>query len=311
MKNKLISIVTPCFNEEENVEELAARIQSVMQDQKYEYEHIFIDNASTDLTVSKIKNLISRDKRIRLIVNVRNFGHLKSPYYGVLQSSGDAVILIASDLQDPPELIPKLIEKWELGIKTVLIVKKESMEHKAMFFIRKIYYKIMECISEVPIIVNAHGSGLYDRAVVNHLIKINDSYPYLRGLLSELGYPIGEIEFTQPRRAGGLTKNNFYSLFDVAMLGLTNHSKLPLRIMTISGFILSILFAFAGIVFIFIKLLYWNDFSAGVAPILIGLFLLGSIQLFFLGFLGEYVGSIHTQVRNLPLVVEAERVNFD
>lgn len=311
MKNKLISIVTPCFNEEENVEELSIRIRKVMESQPYEYEHIFIDNASFDSTVEKIKKLIENDKRIRLIVNARNFGHLKSPYYAVLQSHGDAVVLIASDLQDPPELIPELLKKWGMGFKTVMIVKKQSMENRAMFFVRKLYYKIMDYISETPVISNAHGSGLFDRVVVNHLNKINDSYPYLRGLLSELGYPIGTVEFDQPRRLRGITKNNFYSLFDTAMLGITNHSKLPLRIMTLGGFLMSILFAICALIYLVLKLIYWDQFSVGMAPIIIGLFFLGSVQLFFLGFLGEYVGSIHTQIRKLPLVVELERVNFD
>jgi glycosyltransferase involved in cell wall biosynthesis len=311
MKNKLISIVTPCFNEEENVEELSLRIREAMESQPYLYEHIFIDNASSDSTVEKIKQLIESDKRVRLIVNSRNFGHLKSPYYAILQSHGDAVILIASDLQDPPELIPELLKKWEMGFKTVMIVKKQSMENKAMFLVRKLYYEIMDYISETPVVSNAHGSGLFDRVVVNQLKKINDSYPYLRGLLSELGYPIGIVEFNQPRRLRGITKNNFYSLFDTAMLGITNHSKLPLRIMTIGGFLSSIFFAFCGLIYLVLKLIYWDQFSAGTAPIIIGLFFFSSVQLFFLGFLGEYVGSIHTQVRNLPLVVEAERVNFD
>lgn len=311
MNTKLISIVTPCFNEEENVNELAARIRMVMQDSPYSYEHIFIDNASTDTTAIKIKQLIQDDKNVKLIVNARNFGHLKSPYYAILNAHGDAVILMASDLQDPPELIPALLEKWEKGFKTVLIVKKQSMESRLMFFIRKLYYKLMDYISEVPLISNAHGSGLFDRVVINHLIKINDAYPYLRGLLCELGYPIGTVEFEQPRRLRGITKNNFYTLFDTAMLGITNHSKLPLRLMTIIGFILSMACAFAAIIFLVLKLLYWNQFAFGLAPMLIGLFFVGSIQLFFLGLLGEYVGSIHTQMRNMPLAVELERVNFD
>lgn len=311
MNPKLISIVTPCFNEEENVNELAARIKMVMQNSPYSYEHIFIDNASTDTTVNKIKQLIRDDKKVKLIVNARNFGHLKSPYYAILNAHGDAVILMASDLQDPPELIPALLEKWEKGFKTVLIVKKQSMESRLMFFIRKLYYKLMDYISEVPLISNAHGSGLFDRVVINHLIKINDAYPYLRGILCELGYPIGTVEFEQPRRLRGITKNNFYTLFDTAMLGITNHSKLPLRLMTIIGFILSMACAFAAIIFLVLKLLYWNQFAFGLAPMLIGLFFVGSIQLFFLGLLGEYVGSIHTQMRNMPLAVELERVNFD
>jgi glycosyltransferase involved in cell wall biosynthesis len=311
MQKTLISIVTPCFNEEQNVEELAQRIKIVMKELNYDYEHIFIDNASSDSTVEKIKRLCQGDQRIKLIVNTRNFGHLKSPYYGVLQATGVAAILMVSDLQDPPELIPSLIQKWEMGFKTVLIVKRTSDENKVMFLIRRLYYKFLSYVSEVPVISNAHGSGLYDRVVIDQLIKINDSYPYLRGILCELGYPIGTVDFDQPRRLRGITKNNFYTLLDAALLGLTNQSKLPLRIMTLSGFFLSFFFVLCAFIFLILKLVYWNQFNAGIAPLLIGLFFMGSVQLFFLGLIGEYVGSIHTQIRNLPLVIERERVNFE
>ena len=310
MNKKLISIVTPCYNEEDNIEELSRRIQQVMYGLPYKYEHIFIDNASSDSTVEKIKRLCQGDQRIKLIVNTRNFGHLKSPYYGILQASGVAVIAIASDLQDPPELIPSLIQKWEMGFKTVLIVKRTSDENKVMFLIRRLYYKFLSYVSEVPVISNAHGSGLYDRVVIDQLIKINDSYPYIRGILCELGYPIGTVDFDQPRRLRGITKNNFYTLLDTALLGLTNQSKLPLRIMTLSGFFLSFFFILCAFIFLILKLVYWNQFNAGIAPLLIGLFFMGSVQLFFLGLIGEYVGTIHTKIRNLPLVVEMERVNF-
>jgi hypothetical protein len=218
---------------------------------------------------------------------------------------------MVSDLQDPPELIPSLIQKWEMGFKTVLIVKRTSDENKVMFLIRRLYYKFLSYVSEVPVISNAHGSGLYDRVVIDQLIKINDSYPYLRGILCELGYPIGTVDFDQPRRLRGITKNNFYTLLDAALLGLTNQSKLPLRIMTLSGFFLSFFFVLCAFIFLILKLVYWNQFNAGIAPLLIGLFFMGSVQLFFLGLIGEYVGSIHTQIRNLPLVIERERVNFE
>jgi len=310
MQKTLISIVTPCFNEEQNVEELAQRIKIVMKELNYDYEHIFIDNASSDSTVEKIKRLCQGDQKIKLIVNTRNFGHLKSPYYGVLQATGVAAILMVSDLQDPPELIPSLIQKWEMGFKTVLVVKRTSDENKVMFLIRRLYYKFLSYVSEVPVISNAHGSGLYDRVVIDQLIKINDSYPYLRGILCELGYPIGTVDFDQPRRLRGITKNNFYTLLDAALLGLTNQSKLPLRIMTLSGFFLSFFFGMCAFIFLILKLVYWNQFNAGIAPLLIGLFFMGSVQLFFLGLIGEYVGTIHTKIRNLPLVVEMERVNF-
>ena len=234
---KLISIVTPCYNEVENIEELYQRIAAVMATMPYDYEHICIDNCSTDGTVRKIKDIAASDKRVKLIVNVRNFGHIKSPYYGILQSLGDACILIASDLQDPPEIIVEFIKKWEEGYKTVLAVKPKSEESSIMFFLRKIYYRFISRISDVPLVQNATGAGLFDRAVVDILRNIHDSYPYFRGLLCEIGFPIALVPFKQPRRKRGITKNNFYTLYDIAMLGITNHSKVPLRLMAMSGFL--------------------------------------------------------------------------
>ncbi len=309
-KKKLISIVTPCYNEEENIDELCQRIAAVMTTLPYDYEHICIDNASTDSTVEKIKYIAARDKRIKLIVNARNFGHIKSPYYGILQSSGDACILIASDLQDPPEMIADFIKKWEEGFKTVLAVKPESEESPMMFLMRKLYYRFITWVSEVPLVKNATGAGLFDRGVIDILRNINDSYPYFRGLLCEIGFPIATVPFMQPRRLRGVTKNNFYTLYDIAMLGITNHSKIPLRLMAMSGFLLSFLSLFVALIFFIAKLMYWNSFQLGSAPMLIGIFFFGAVQAFFIGVLGEYIGSIHTQVRNMPLVVEAERVNF-
>jgi len=307
---KMISIVTPCYNEEENVDELYQRIAAVMATLSYDYEHIYIDNASTDSTVKKIKDIAARDKRVKLIVNARNFGHIKSPYYGILQSSGDACIMITSDLQDPPEMIPEFIKKWEEGYKTVLAVKPESEESSVMFFLRKMYYRFITRISEVPLVQNSTGAGLYDRVVVDILRNINDSYPYFRGLLCEIGFPIATVPFKQPRRQRGVTKMNFYTLYDIAMLGITNHSKVPLRLMAMGGFLLSILSLLAAFGFLVAKLMFWNYFQLGIAPILIGIFFFGAIQMFFIGVLGEYIASIHTQVRNMPLVIEAERVNF-
>lgn len=308
---KLISIVTPCYNEEENVEELYRRIVEVMSKLPYEYEHIYIDNCSTDGTVKKLKEIAARDRRVKLIINARNFGHIRSPYYALLQSSGDACILIASDLQDPPEMIGDFLKKWEEGFKTVLAVKPESEEHALMFFIRKAYYRLISKISEVPLIKNATGAGLFDRAVIEILRKLNDPYPYFRGLLCEIGFPIATVPFKQPRRQRGITKNNFYTLYDIAMLGITNHSKVPLRLMVMGGFTLSILSLLAATGFFVAKILFWNSFQLGIAPILIGVFFFGAIQMFFIGLIGEYIGSIHTQVRNMPLVIEAERINFD
>ena len=310
VNKKLISIVTPCYNEVDNIEELYQRIAAVMAKLPYDYEHICIDNCSTDGTVRKIKDIAASDKRVKLIVNVRNFGHIKSPYYGILQSLGDACILIASDLQDPPEIIVEFIKKWEEGYKTVLAVKPESEESSIMFFLRKIYYRFISRISDVPLVQNATGAGLFDRAVVDILRNIHDSYPYFRGLLCEIGFPIALVPFKQPRRKRGITKNNFYTLYDIAMLGITNHSKVPLRLMAMSGFLLSFLSLLVALIFFVAKLVFWNSFQLGTAPILIGIFFFGAIQAFFIGVLGEYIGSIHTQVRNMPLVIERERVNF-
>lgn len=307
---KLISIVTPCYNEDQNIDDLCQRIAAVMATLPYDYEHICIDNASTDSTVKKIKDIAARDKRVKLIVNARNFGHIKSPYYGILQSRGDACILIASDLQDPPEMIAEFIKKWEDGFKIVLAVKPESEESSIMFFLRKAYYRFITRISEVPLVKNATGAGLFDRVVVDILRNINDSYPYFRGLLCEIGFPIATVPFKQPRRQRGVTKNNFYTLYDIAMLGITNHSKIPLRLMAMSGFLLAFLSLLVALAFFIAKLIYWNSFQLGSAPMLIGIFFFGAIQTFFIGVIGEYIGAIHTQVRNMPLVVEIERVNF-
>jgi glycosyltransferase involved in cell wall biosynthesis len=282
-----------------------------MAAQPYDYEHICIDNCSTDGTVKKIKEIAAHDQRLKLIVNARNFGHIRSPYYAILQSSGDACVLIASDLQDPPEMIAEFIKKWEQGYKTVLAVKPESEESPLMFGLRKAYYRLIGKISEVPLVRNATGAGLFDRVVIDILHSIQDPYPYFRGLLCEIGFPIALVPFKQPRRQRGVTKNNFYTLYDIAMLGITNHSKVPLRLMAMSGFLLAFLSLLVALFFFVAKLVYWDSFQLGTAPILIGIFFFGAIQAFFIGVLGEYIGSIHTQVRNMPLVVEMERVNFE
>ena len=309
-KKKLISIVTPCYNEEDNIDELYHRIVRVMADQPYDYEHIYIDNCSTDETVQKIKRIAAHDRRLKLIVNARNFGHIRSPYYGILQSKGDACILIASDLQDPPEMINEFIAKWEQGFKTVLAVKPESAENSIRFGLRKWYYRLISRISEVPLVQNATGAGLFDRIVVDILRNIEDPYPYFRGLLCEIGFPIATVPFKQPIRQAGVSSNNFYTLYDIAMLGITNHSKIPIRLMAMSGFLLALLSLLVAIIFLVAKLVYWDSFQLGMAPMLIGIFFFGAIQAFFIGILGEYIGSIHTQVRKMPLVVEIERINF-
>lgn len=311
MAKKLLSIVTPCYNEGENIEELYRRIVEVMAKlPQYDYEHICIDNASTDDTVPKLRQLAAADPRLKVIINARNFGHIRSPYHALLQARGDAAVLIASDLQDPPEMIEEFVRKWEEGYKTVMAVKPESAESRLMFFVRKTYYRLVTRISEVPLVQNATGAGLFDRVVLDILKQLDDPYPYFRGLLCEIGFPIATVPFKQPRRKRGITKNNFYTLYDIAMLGITNHSKLPLRLMTMAGFAMSLASLFTAFVYLVAKLLFWNSFQVGIAPLVIGLFFFGAVQLFFIGLLGEYIGSIHTKVRNMPLVIEAERINF-
>ncbi|MHC8386332.1 glycosyltransferase family 2 protein [Pseudomonas sp. LB3P14] len=308
---KLISIVTPCYNEEANIDELYQRIVEVMSRLDYDYEHIFIDNCSTDNSHAKLRALSAQDKRVKVIFNARNFGHIRSPYHALLQARGDAAVLIASDLQDPPEMIEEFVKKWEEGFKTVMAVKPESEESRLMFLMRRAYYRFVTRISEVPLVQNATGAGLFDRVVLDILRKIDDPYPYFRGLLCEIGFPIATVPFKQPRRQRGITKNNFYTLYDIAMLGITNHSKVPLRLMVMGGGLLAGLSLLIAFGFLVAKLLFWNSFQVGIAPMLISLFFFSSVQILFLGMLGEYLGSVHTQMRNMPLVVESERVNFD
>lgn len=307
---KLISIVTPCYNEVDNVAELCARVAAVMRSQPHDYEHILIDNCSGDGTVETLRTIAARDPRVKVIVNARNFGHIRSPYHALLQTRSDAAVLIAADLQDPPEMILEFIERWEAGFKTVLAVKPESDELALMFALRRVYYRTISRISEVPLVQNATGAGLFDRVVLETLRSLDDPYPYFRGLLCEIGFPVATVPFRQPRRARGVTKNNFYTLYDIAMLGITNHSKVPLRIMTITGFALALVSLLISVGYLVTKLLFWNSFDMGVAPILIGVFFFGSMQMLFIGLLGEYIGSIHTRLRKLPHVVERERINF-
>lgn len=307
---KLISIVTACYNEADNVDELYERVAATMAKLPYDYEHICIDNASTDDTVARLRALAAKDKRLKVIVNARNFGHIRSPYYALLQTRGDAVVAMASDLQDPPEIIEEFVRKWEAGYKTVLAVKPVTQDSALMSFVRNSYYGVISRISDVPLVRNATGAGLFDRAVIDILREIDDPYPYFRGLICEIGFPIATVPFMQPRRKRGITKNNFYTLYDLAMLGITNHSKVPLRLLTMGGFTVSILSLVTAMLYLFAKLLFWDSFQLGIAPLLIGIFFFGAVQMFFIGLLGEYIGSIHTKVRRMPLVIEAERINF-
>ncbi|HRG57647.1 MAG TPA: glycosyltransferase family 2 protein [Bacteroidia bacterium] len=310
MKKK-ISLVTPCYNEEENVNAIYSAVKNIMQlKSQYDYEHIFIDNNSSDKTVQILKKIALEDKNVKLIVNARNFGHIRSPYYGLLQSSGDAVILIVADLQDPPELIHQFIEKWEEGYKIVVGVKNQSKESFLMFAIRKTFYNLINKLSETKLIKNYTGFGLYDKKVIEILRTIDDPYPYFRGLICDIGFEIVKISYVQPQRYRGITKNNFYTLYDIAILGITNHSKVPLRLATMVGFVASLISLLVALIYFLYKLLYWDSFVIGSAPMIIGVFLFSAVQLMFIGIIGEYVGSIHTQVLKRPLVIEKERINF-
>jgi glycosyltransferase involved in cell wall biosynthesis len=312
MAIKSISIVTPCYNEAENVQELCEHIAKVMSSlDKFSYEHIFIDNASTDRTVEILKEIAAHDNRVKIIVNARNFGHIRSPYHALLQAKGDAVILIVADLQDPPEMIVDFITKWENGYKIVIGVKEKSEESPLFFAVRKFYYDLIGKLSEISLIKNFTGFGLYDQKVIEIMRQIDDPYPYFRGLICDIGFERAEIPYIQPVRHRGFTKNNFYTLYDMAMLGITNHSKVPLRLATMTGFAVAFFSLFVAFGYFLVKLFFWNNFTLGFAPLVIGLFFFGSVQLFFIGIIGEYIGSIHTQVLKRPLVVEKERVNFD
>lgn len=309
---KLITIVTPCYNEEDNVRELYRQVCAVFEQMpQYHYEHLFIDNASKDRTVAILKEIAEKDKRVKLIVNRRNFGQIRSPYHALLQSRGEAVIVIAADLQDPPTLIPAFLDKWEAGSRVVLGVKASSEESRLMFTVRHLYYELINRLSDVELIKDATGFGLFDRSVVEILRTLDEPYPYTRGLIAELGFETATIDYKQPVRRRGLSKNNFYALYDVAMVGITSHSKVPLRLATILGFALSALSFMVAMVYLVYKLLYWDRFTAGVAPLVIGVFAAFSVQLFFIGLLGEYIAVIHTRVMKRPLVVERERFNFD
>ena len=309
---KLISVMMPCYNEAENVEQAYREVRRIFEKlPQYDYEHIFIDNASTDQTVDILKKLAAEDRRLKIIVNTRNFGHIRSPFHGILQAGGAAVICLASDLQEPPSLIPEFLKRWEQGFKMVRGVKSQSEESALMFAIRKMYYNFINRVSDIKLLKNSTGFGLYDRCVIEELRKIDDPYPYFRGLVSDIGFPSHEIEYTQPMRKRGISKNNFYTLYDIAMLGITNHSKVPLRLATMLGFAMAIASFLIAMGYLVAKLIFWDQFSLGTAPLIIGLFFLGSVQLFFIGIIGEYIGAIYTQVQKRPLVVEKERINFD
>jgi glycosyltransferase involved in cell wall biosynthesis len=304
-----VGIVLPCYNEEGNVDELYERLTKVFEGlPQYTYELLFIDNASTDGTVAKVKALIERDPRVKLIVNARNFGHIRSPFHGLFESAGDCIIGMCTDLQDPPELIPQFLEHWDRGASMVLGKKRTSQESPAFFALRGLYYKLARAMADVPLLEHVTGFGLYDRRVIEIMRSFDDPYPYGRGMIAEIGLPYVTIPYDQPLRKRGITKNNFYSLFDLALLGITSHSKAPLRLATIAGFILSGLSLLVALGFLLLKLTFWYALPAGYAPVVIGVFFLGSVQIFLIGLLGEYIGAVLTQVRKRPLVVERERI---
>jgi glycosyltransferase involved in cell wall biosynthesis len=306
-----LTFLTPCLNECDNVRALHEQIRGAMKHvSDLSYEHLFIDNASTDGTQAVLRKLSAEDPAVRVIFNLRNFGHVRSPYHGLLQARGDAVIVVAGDLQDPPELVPEFVRLWRTGYKVVLGQKKNSAETPLFFAVRKAYYRLVKRLAEVDLFENVTGFGLYDRTVIEAFRALDDPYPYVRGLISELGFDVALVSYVQPKRIRGITKNNFYTLYDVAMLGITSHSKVPLRLATMLGFAASALSFVVGLAYLIYKLVYWDRFALGVAPVVIGLFFFASVQLFFIGIIGEYIGAIHTRVTKRPLVVEKERINF-
>jgi glycosyltransferase involved in cell wall biosynthesis len=309
---KHITVMTPCYNEEDNVRELFTQVKKVFAGlPQYTYEHLFIDNASKDRTVEILRELARENPNVRVIVNARNFGHIRSPHHALLQARGDAVVSIVADLQDPPPMIADFLAKWEEGYKIVLGIKTDADESGVMWGIRRLYYRLVSRLSEIELVQNFTGFGLYDRRVIEVLRQIDDPYPYFRGLIADIGFESCKVPYKQPRRWRGITKNNFYTLYDLAMLGITNHSKVPLRLATMTGFVMSALSLVVAIGYFIAKLIIWDWFTVGIAPLIISLFFFSSVQLFFIGVIGEYIGAIHTQVLKRPLVIEKERINFE
>ncbi len=310
---KKISIVVPTYNEEANVEAMAAALTRLFDTElkNYEREIIFIDNCSKDRTREKLKAVCSKDKRIKAIFNAKNFGQFNSPYYGLLQTEGDCAVLLAADFQDPVEMIPRFVEKWTEGYKIVCGIKTSSKESKLVYALRTLYYKAIKKMSDVEQIEHFTGFALYDKSFIETLRELKDPKPFLRGIVAELGGERCELEYEQPKRRAGKTSNNWYSLYDAAMLSFTSYTKIGLRLATFAGFAIALASVVIGIVYLVMKLIYWNRFAAGLAPILIGMFFLGAVQLMFIGFMGEYIMSINSRVMNRPLVVEERRINFD
>ena len=310
--SKKISILIPCYNEQDNVVAMSNAIveQFATNLSQYDYELIFIDNCSTDNTRPLLREICKNNTKIKAIFNARNFGQFNSPYYGMLQCSGDCVISLCCDFQDPVELIPTFVSEWEKGAKIVSGIKTKSDESKIVRFLRTCYYMVIQKMSDIEQIAHFTGFGLYDKSFIDVLRNLKDPTPFLRGIVAELGYKRVNINYRQARRKAGKTHNNWYSLFDAAMLSFTSYTKVGLRFATIGGFIISFLSFIVAIVYGVYKLTHWNSFSAGIAPLIIGVFFLGSLQLFFIGFVGEYIMSINNRIMNRPLVIEEERINF-
>jgi glycosyltransferase involved in cell wall biosynthesis len=312
MTRKLITIMTPCYNEELNVREVHRRVMAMAASlPQYRFQHLFIDNASQDRTVAVLREMAAQDPSLKVIVNMRNFGHLRSPMHAFLQAEGDAVGSVAADLQDPPELFVEMIREWEKGFPVVAAIKTSSQESGLMYRIRTAYYRLVARLTDVEVLEHFTGFGLYDRSVVEQIrTSFRDPYPYFRGMIAELGLPCARVPYNQERRKRGFTKNNFYTLYDNAMVGITSLSRVPLRLVIFMGFLSAFISFVLGTFYLAYKLVFWNSFTVGVAPLVLGLFFLGSVQLIALGIIGEYIGSIHTSVLNRPLVLEKERINF-
>lgn len=310
---KTISVVVPCFNEEENVEAMTMAIKEIFEKDlpQYAYELIFIDNDSRDGTKEIIRRLCGENRQVKGIFNAKNFGQFNSPYYGMLQSTGDCTILVACDFQDPVEMIPRFVKEWEAGYRIVIGIKNASQENKLMYWLRGCYYKMIKRLSDVEQIEQFTGFGLYDSKFVDVLRSLDDPTPFLRGIVAELGFRRKELSYEQPKRRAGKTSNNFYRLYDAAMLSITSYTKAGLRLATIFGSICCTVSMVVAIVYLVMKLMYWDRFLAGMAPLLIGMCFLGSVQIFFIGLVGEYILSINSRVMKRPLVVEEERINFD
>ncbi len=307
-----VTVVIPTYNEEQNIQNTYERVKGVFKESitGHTFQILYIDNASTDNTRDKIRELCESDDRVQAIFNNTNFGFSKSSFYGLSQAEGDCAVLMYADMQDPPEVIPQMVKKWEEGYKVVVGIKSKSKENPLMYLVRGIYYKIMDRLSDVEHIKQYDGFGLYDSSFVKQLRDLKDPLPYLRGLVAELGPERAEVEYTQERRKEGKSSFNFMKYYDVAMLGITSSSKAVLRMATFVGMILSLACVAVALVTLVIKLIYWDYYSVGTAAILIGIFFVGGIQIFFLGFLGEYIANINQRTMNHPIVIEKERINM-